>query len=223
MSAESAFAQLDDFGLIETLLWARTQGYWLAEGHRARMEGSARALGFAFAADRYETALAEACDRATSEFLRVRLELRRDGMLVPTVAAFTPDPPGRVWRTALAKPRLESDNPLLRHKTTRRALYEGALAEAQRGDPLVDEVIFLNERDEVCESARANIFLPRDGRLLTPPLACGLLAGVLRADLLARGEACEQILRLEDLDGGFRLGNALRGLLPARLHAEGGG
>ena len=78
-------------------------------------------------------------------------------------------------------------------------------------------MIFLNERDEVCEGARTNIFVERDGALLTPPLECGLLPGVLRAHLLAQGRAREKILRLADLAEDFLIGNSLRGLLRAQL------
>jgi hypothetical protein len=47
----------------------------------------------------------------------------------------------------------------------------------------------LNECGEVAEGARSNIFVERDGVLLTPPIESGALPGVLRADLLARGQA----------------------------------
>ncbi|HEY8214763.1 MAG TPA: aminotransferase class IV, partial [Methylocystis sp.] len=100
-------------------------------------------------------------------------------------------------------------------------IYERELIEAKlRCD--ADEVLFLNERDEICEGARANVFLARDGALLTPPLACGLLPGTLRAHLLASGEAKEQVLRLDDfLDGAeFYLGNSVRGLVRATLIVE---
>jgi branched-subunit amino acid aminotransferase/4-amino-4-deoxychorismate lyase len=212
MSAESPLPALSpDFGLIETFLWTRADGYWLAEGHRTRIETSARDLGFAFSSEAYEQALAQACALPAAERLRVRLELRPDGGFVTSAAPFAPEPAEKVWRVALAQARLDSRDPLLRHKTTRRALYENALASAQAADPTIDEVIFLNARNEVCEGARANLFLPRDGVLLTPPLDCGLLAGVLRADLLARGKAIEHRLGLDDLRDGFTLGNALRG------------
>jgi len=216
MSVEGSLPD-GDFGLIETLLWTRAGGFWLAEGHRARMENSARELGFAFCADAYEQALAEVCAAPRANALRVRLELRRDGGLSVAAVPFTPDPPDKVWRVAVVTPRVDSGDPLLRHKTTRRAFYEDALSAAQAADPRVDEVIFLNERDEVCEGARTSVFLPQGQILLTPPLACGLLAGVLRADLLARGEAREQRLRRDDIRAGFMLGNALRGRIDARL------
>jgi branched-subunit amino acid aminotransferase/4-amino-4-deoxychorismate lyase len=145
--------------------------------------------------------------------LRVRLVLRRGGAIETSTAPFTPEPEGKIWRVAISATRFYSRDPLLRHKTTQRDLYEKALATA-RG---ADEVVLLNERDEICEGARTNIFVKRGGDLLTPPVSCGLLPGVFRADLLATGRAREKILRVEDLRGEFLLGNSLRGLLRARL------
>ena len=51
--------------------------------------------------------------------------------------------------------------------------------------------------------------------LVTPPLARGLLPGVLRETLIAEGKAIEGELTVADLAGGFFIGNALRGLIPA--------
>ena len=208
MSAESALPD----GLIETLLWTRDAGFWLLEGHRARMAASAAALGFSFAPRDFERALARDCAGAASPRLRVRLVLSRDGAIETSVAAFARDPREKIWRVALARQKFDSRDPLLRHKTTRRALYEDALAASG-----ADEVIFLNERDEVCEGARTNIFVEREGLLLTPRAESGLLPGVLRAHLVRQGRAREKILRLDDLAGYFWIGNSLRGLLSARL------
>jgi 4-amino-4-deoxychorismate lyase len=58
-----------------------------------------------------------------------------------------------------------------------------------------------------------------DGVLVTPPLGCGLLAGVLREELIDRGRAVEGVMTPETL-GSARaifMGNSLRGLIPARL------
>jgi branched-subunit amino acid aminotransferase/4-amino-4-deoxychorismate lyase len=197
--------------LIETFLWTRADGYFLREGHAARLQHSAAALGFPFSQATWDEALAKACARAEAESLRVRLLLRRDGTFDLAAVPFTPDPSEKIWRVAVAAQRFDSRDPLLRHKTTRRALYEDALAASG-----ADEVVFLNERDEICEGARTNIFVASEGVLLTPPLASGLLPGVLRAHLLAQGRAREIILRLDDLADGFLLGNSLRGLLRAR-------
>jgi branched-subunit amino acid aminotransferase/4-amino-4-deoxychorismate lyase len=53
--------------------------------------------------------------------------------------------------------------------------------------------------------------------LLTPPLRRGLLPGVLRARLLDEGGAEEADLVAADLTDGFLIGNAVRGLVRARL------
>jgi branched-subunit amino acid aminotransferase/4-amino-4-deoxychorismate lyase len=208
MSAESALPD----GLIETVLWTRGKGYFLRDGHFDRMKNSAAALGFAFSASDFDAALARACADPPAAILRLRLVLRADGAIEISTAPFTPEPEEKIWNVGIATTRFDSRDPLLRHKTTRRDLYEKALA-AARG---ADEVVFLNERDEVCEGARTNIFVERDGALLTPPISCGLLPGVLRAELLANGRAREKILRLEDLRGQFFIGNSLRGILRAR-------
>lgn len=147
--------------------------------------------------------------------LRVRLVLSRDGALDVTTTPIDAVPPETVWRVVVAQKRFDSRNPLLRHKTTRRALYEDELARAMR-EQGADEVLFLNERDELCESARCNLFAPQGGRLLTPPLSSGLLPGTLRASLLAQGRATEAVLRLADLPETFWLGNSVRGPVRAR-------
>ncbi len=213
MSAQGALSdRRSDFGLIETLLWTRGEGFWLVEGHRARMAASASSLGFDFSLKDFEAALARVGSGAEAKALRVRLVLSRDGAIALSFAPYVAEPPEKIWRVAVAPQRLDSRDPLLRHKTTRRAVYENALAASG-----ADEAIFLNERDEICEGARTNVFVERDGVLLTPPLASGLLPGVLRASLLAEGRARESLLRLGDLREGFFLGNALRGLLRASL------
>jgi 4-amino-4-deoxychorismate lyase len=119
------------------------------------------------------------------------------------------------WVVRLAEARVASSDPWLRLKTTERQLYDAARAALPEG---VDELVFLNERDEVCEGTITNVFLDLGDALLTPPVACGLLPGVLRADLLARGACREAVLLPGDLARGRLLvGNALRGLIPARL------
>ncbi len=214
MSAEGALPDgVRDLGLIETLLWTRENGYFLREGHLLRMTASARALGFPFSEVDFSDALAQACASAQTGALRVRLVLRSNGAFDVTSAPFEREAEGKVWRVAVADVRFDSRDPLLRHKTTRRALYEDALARA--GD--ADEVVFLNERNEICEGARTNIFIAREGLLLTPPVASGLLPGVFRADLLRQDRAQEAVLGLDDLRAGFFLGNSLRGLMAAAV------
>ncbi len=67
-----------------------------------------------------------------------------------------------------------------------------------------DEVLLLNERGEVSECTSANVFIVRDGEVLTPPLDSGCLPGVTREILLELAPAegipiREMKLSLEDL------------------------
>jgi len=76
-------------------------------------------------------------------------------------------------------------------------------------------VLFLNQRGEVTEGAISNIFVEKGGRWFTPPVECGLLAGVYRRHLLeTRPGVEERVLYLEDLRQAdtIYLANAVRGL-----------
>jgi 4-amino-4-deoxychorismate lyase len=185
--------------LIETVLWDGAKApRWAL--HQDRLRRSAAMLGW----DCPEVALAGPDHPA-----RLRLTWDRDGALDWSVAALPPMKDE--WRIGLAAERLRSDDPWLQVKSTRRGAYDRARASLAPG---LDEVLFLNERGEVCDGTITTVFFDRGQGMRTPPLACGLLPGVLRAEL-----ACpEEVLRAEDLPG-VRLwvGNALRGLIPARF------
>jgi len=57
-----------------------------------------------------------------------------------------------------------------------------AVAEASKEG--FDEVVLLNERSEVSECTSANIFVVKNGKVLTPPLSSGCLEGVTRGILM---------------------------------------
>jgi branched-subunit amino acid aminotransferase/4-amino-4-deoxychorismate lyase len=210
---------VSDFGLIETLLWTRDEGFFLLAEHLERLRRSSARLGFRCDELRVVEALtgaAESFPGAAAARLRVRIVLSADGAIESSAAQIEPVAANAVWTVAIAERRFDSGDPLLRHKTTRRELYETELARAN-----ADEVLFLNERDEVCEGARANVFLAREGVLLTPPLSSGLLPGTLRAHLLREGRAREAVLRLADFEGAeFYMGNSVRGLVRGALRGR---
>jgi len=145
--------------------------------------------------------------------LRIRLELFPDGRIDVQTAPFTPLAESTIWRLKITETHLSSIDPLLRHKTSRRALYAAARAEFPATQ--ADEVILLNERGELCEGTITSLFLDDgSGVLKTPPLSAGLLAGVLREELLETGKAVEARLLPEDLQSGtIFAGNSLRGLI----------
>jgi branched-subunit amino acid aminotransferase/4-amino-4-deoxychorismate lyase len=200
--------------LIETLLWTRADGYYLFDGHLARLASSAHALRYSHDEMRIRTALESVQD--TGDRLRVRLLLHHDGGFEISAQAIDALPEGTLWRAAIANLRLDPADRLLAHKTTRRQFYDDERARLGR-EWGVDEALFLNVRGEVCEGSITTIFIARDGLLLTPPLQRGLLPGVLRGHLLREGRAREAAISLADLADGFYLGNSVRGLIAARL------
>lgn len=103
----------------------------------------------------------------------------------------------------------------LRHKTSDRSFYEAGLRAAKAAG--AQEALFLRNDGLVTEGTFTNIFVERDGLLLTPPTQLGLLPGVLRRSLIEAGGSVEAELTLYDLADGFIVGNARRGLLPAKL------
>ncbi|MCO6185044.1 aminotransferase class IV family protein [Rhizobium sp. L1K21] len=198
------------------------EGVCRLDEHLQRLESSAFALGFEgadAAATVLEAYLSELTVLDDGKVWRVRLELNRDGNLTCTSSPFALQKPDAIWRVALAKTRIDSGNLLLRHKTTRRAVYEAARAEFPV--EAADEVILLNEQGEVAEGTITNIFVEDGaGLLLTPPLECGCLAGVLRQSLIETGRAVERRVNVQDVAAGpFYVGNSLRGLIRAQLYS----
>ncbi len=210
-----------DFELIETLRWTRPAGFYLLDEHVARLSRSAATLGFRCDERNVRGALAGAVTGRTEDTQRVRLTLGRGGALAVGAEALSLPQPGARWRLAYATVRFDSKDPLLRHKTTRREFLEEALAETQARAG-AEEVLFLNERGELCEGARSNLFVAENGVLNTPPVACGLLPGTLRGLLLREGRAREAMLRPPDLEGDAEIymGNSVRGLVRAFLVGE---
>lgn len=208
-----------DFSLIETLRWDAGGGFARLDRHLFRLRASASALGFSHDEEAAQSALERAVRETPGQpSFRMRLTLAPDGSLAATAHPFVPLAPDRTWTLRLAATRLDSRDALLRHKTSRRAVYEAARAEFSPGE--ADEVILLNERGEICEGAITSLFVDIGGPvLLTPALGCGLLAGVLRAEMLDEGKAREAVITRKDLVGARALfvGNSLRGLIPARL------
>lgn len=197
--------------LIETLRYEPGEGLVRVQRHLARLARSAAWLGCPAPTEAiFERLMA----LQSAVPLRVRVELAQDGTFVITTAPLGAGP--RSDRVAIARSPVERANPFLQHKTTERALFHAATQYAQAHG--FADVLFRNEDGEVTEGAISNVFLKREGVLLTPPVRAGLLPGVLREELLETGNAREQVLYVDDLRSGeLFLGNSLRGLRPVVL------
>ncbi|EFL49618.1 para-aminobenzoate synthase, subunit I [Solidesulfovibrio fructosivorans JJ]] len=206
----------EPFDLLETLLLTEGRFAFLPE-HLARLARSAAYYGFRHDAAAVSAALEAVAAACPGRRLRVRLLLSRDGAVRTEHFPLGKRRAGPV-RLGWADTPVEASDAALFHKTTRRARYDRALA----ARPDCDDVLLFNKAGQVTESCRANLVAAIDGRLLTPALDCGLLAGTLRQRLLARGVLAEAALTPADLARAGRLWlvNSVRLWTPAVLVGE---
>ena len=225
--------------LFETMYATHEGGVRHLDRHLARMKASAAELGFDFHQAALRERLAAHCAQLPGGVAhRVKLVLRKNGEADisggalgavrrladghgPSSAAQATAPVGVLLADDAGFAPTRPSEFLLRHKTTSRADYDRAwhLAEANGAF----DMLFFNERGELTEGGRSNVFVRLEGQWYTPPLSAGLLPGVMRQVLLedASMQACErtitraELLRAEALV----ICNALRGVLPARIIA----
>ncbi len=198
-----------EFELIESLRFDGS--YFLLDEHIERLRGSASYFGFKTEPAKIMRALAEKArelrrDAGTKKTAqKVRLLLRRNGSFRIESAPIQPIP--RV-RLGFAADPVDSQNIFLYHKTTRRSVYERALASR----PDCDDVLLWNQHGEITESTIANIVLELEGKLATPPISSGLLPGTFRQRLLRRCAIMEQVLTKNDVARAesIRLANSVR-------------
>ncbi|HEY1125208.1 MAG TPA: aminotransferase class IV [Sphingobium sp.] len=190
-------------------------GLPMLERHLARLNRSADALGFRFDRHALRNEL-QAATFALTKPARIRLLLGPTGEVAIEVGDRLAWPQAIV-PVSIVPRGTDADDPRLRHKITDRSLYDAAL---RAGGTF--EVLLIDADGYLTEGCFSNIFVERGDHLVTPPLSRGLLPGVLRQSLLDLGEAEEADLRPRDLENGFFIGNAARGMVAATLVAPKG-
>jgi 4-amino-4-deoxychorismate lyase/para-aminobenzoate synthetase/4-amino-4-deoxychorismate lyase len=196
------------FDLIETMAFDPIEGIRLLDLHLERIKVSAQALGFQF--DRHDVRNElQAATFRLRERSRVRLMVSRGGAIAIEVRDHRswPDP---IMKVAAVPRHAPADDLRLLHKTSDRSLYRDAL---KRGGTY--EVLLIDAQGYLTEGCFSSIFVERGDKLVTPPLSRGILPGILRQSLIDMGEAVEGDLRPYDLEGGFFIGNAARGMAAA--------
>lgn len=207
----------DDLGLIETIGFDHVVGFMHFDLHMERLENSAQVLGFVFDKELIHRALIDHCEHLRGAH-KVRLELTRSGHCEITSQALKLKPHSKTWRVAISKNPIDSQNPLLIHKTTERSFIEVELARLKQS-AACDEVLFFNENGELCEGSFTNVFIVKNGQMATPPITCGLLPGILRRVLIANGEVNEKTLSHKNVVEAdeIYIGNSVRGLMRVEL------
>ncbi|NOU02559.1 MAG: aminodeoxychorismate synthase component I [Novosphingobium sp.] len=199
--------------LIETMRFSPDEGVPLLELHLERIRASAAELGFSFDRHAVRNAIQALCFEADKP-AKLRLCAARSGAYVLELGEL-PAPLEEPAACAVLPLPVDPGDWRLRHKTSDRGFYELGLVVAKETG--AQEALLIRDDGLVTEGCFTNLFVERDGVLLTPPALLGLLPGVLRRSLVASGRAVEAELTLADLEDGFLIGNALRGLMPACL------
>jgi para-aminobenzoate synthetase/4-amino-4-deoxychorismate lyase len=185
-----------EFQLFESILLEDGE-YFLLSRHIERLRNSATYFGFSFPEPEINSVLDQIAARNASGAFKVRLVLWKDGQIKTQVSLI--ENADSIYNVALATHPVDSSDRFLYHKTTLRDYY-------------AEDVIFWNERNEITESRIANVVVPIDGQLFTPPVSSGLLPGTFRAELLALGKIKERVITVEELKSAeeFFLINSVR-------------
>lgn len=202
-----------EFELLESLRLQIPGGYPLIDSHVERLASSSFYFGIPFDPEIARRRLRSEAEDLEPGTYKVRLLLDRSGAMTTSHTKIPGAlPPASV---RLSSQAVDESDPFLFHKTTNRRVYDEALASA----PGADDVILYNSRGELTESTTANVVVELDGHLLTPPVECGLLDGVLRRRLVEKGTITERIVRKSDLERALRLYliNAVRGWREAEI------
>ena len=210
----------NEFDIFETVRASRDHGCRHLEQHLDRLAASCAYFGHPFARGAAHAALLETSEALPSDGMyRLRLAVSHIGELNLTSGALTPmhEPVALV----LADEPMDSHDVFLRHKTSVRSRYDAAWRAAEAHGAF--DALFFNEQDELTEGGRSNVFVRIGEAWFTPPLACGLLPGVMRGVMLAAPawNASERVITramLEQADD-IVVCNALRGPLRAVLVA----
>lgn len=207
---------LPEFSLLETILWTRDHGYFLRDRHLNRLRHSAEYFGFALDAELVQGKLDKLEESFVQDNYKVRLTVDRSGYtkLQSEILSEAKDPAPVTVR--LAPFPVSRDDVFLYHKTTRRHTYNAAMAAV----PGFDDVVLWNEKGQVTETCICNIVVRKNGRMITPPIGCGLLAGTYRQWMLDQGMIEEAIVKCSDLTGSNEvfLINSVRGSRKASVH-----
>ena len=222
-------------GLFETIRVCASQGVLLAE-HLQRLQQGCRQLGIPFLASwpqRIMSFLADAADG----ILRVQVTRGAGGRgyqsppsIVPGFALSwhaLPSYPAQYtqWGVRVADaPFALAAQPMLAGIKHSNRLEQVLLRDALATQPQCQELVVCNAAGELVEGVFSNLFLVRDGILLTPPVSdCGI-AGALRAALLANAPLPIQVATLtpDDLLAADEVffANSVMGIWPVAAYRE---
>lgn len=191
--AEVLTERRPEFQLLESLKLEDGQ-YPLIDYHMERMKNSAAYFYFPGNERKIRKQLKECAKKHSQGVYKVRLLLSKTGEITVEAQKITP-----IKEPVLCKLAVEpvnSQNPFLFHKTTHRQVYKQHESEVEG----VFSVLLWNEHEQLTEFAIGNLVVEMKGRLYTPPVENGLLAGTYRQFLLDTGKLEEKEIHKNDLE-----------------------
>ena len=183
------------FELLETILWTSQEGYFLLNYHLQRLENSALYFGFDINLSLIKEKLSTVAHSLKNSSYKVRLLVNKAGKITIETLPLIAKESNTAVNLAIAQEPINIYSPFVYHKTTNRQVYRQFLQKYQD----YDDVLLWNEHQEITESCIANVVVKIKGKMLTPPVKSGLLAGTFRAALLEQKKITEQVIKLSDL------------------------
>ncbi|MCE9597261.1 MAG: chorismate-binding protein [Spirochaetia bacterium] len=208
-----------EFHLIETMRLENGR-IDLLSGHLARLKRSAEVFSLGLPLreilEDIQIHLEQSRERRAHP-QRVRLALYQNNRF-EIQAEPSPQPIDRGLRLLLSSHQIDSQDIFRRHKSSERRMYDRELQLAREQG--FDDVLFLNEREEVVETAIGNVLISKDDGFHTPPIDSGALPGVFLEGLAKQKHVVRRpIPRSEMTQIGF-VCNALRGLMNVQSISE---
>jgi branched-chain amino acid aminotransferase len=202
-------------GLFETMRAVNGRVFRL-DDHLNRLIASAKALAipFGYMPREIESAIGQVLEANELKDARMRMTLSsgpltqvesRKGALLITATQFTPYPKeyyDKGVRVVLTDYRQNPKDPTCGHKTTNYAARLIALRQAH--EKLAAEALWFTTENKLAEGSISNVFLVREGLLVTPPLETPVLPGIARRTVIELAEklgipCTERELSIRDL------------------------
>ena len=192
--------RLPNFDLLESVLWEPSSGYFLLDNHLERLCQSGEYFEFRLDRQQIEQQLQKQAS-VLSEPSKVRLTVAKGGSISISTQPLSDRTIQAPVVLALSAKPIRTAPALLLHKTTYRDTYNRLMAQC----PQAHDVILWNEQGQITEGCWGNIAVATGGVWFTPPVKCGLLAGVYRQHLLEAGFLQERIITVADLKQADRI------------------
>lgn len=217
---KAKFLTLPDFKLIETMRWDKKSGFCLLDQHLNRLQQSAKFFKYPYSKKIILQDLNKLIISLDPRYpYKVRLLLEQSGNITLEPTIILKQNSNLKQLITLSNKRTNSTDIFLYHKTTNRKLYTSEYIKYKALGFF--DVVFCNEKNQITEGSRSNIFIQKKGIYYTPPIKSGVLPGVFRTYFINQSKITlqEKILYKEDLKTAQAIycANAVQGLVKVKL------